>query len=116
MSVWSWRGVFLINVPIGLGVVAVAATLLPKLEPKPAARFDLAGSLLLCTCLLTAALAITHLGDAAGGPDTMFGLLALLALVAGVLLARRGDRPGAILPRSLLAGNGLAVGSDGCSD
>jgi len=107
VTYWSWRGVFLINVPIGIAIVAVAPRVIPVGTPKPSARFDLPGSALLCSGLLCAALAVTYLGDAGNGPtDPAFLALAAVAVGTGTLLVRRSGRPGAILPRRLLRGNG----------
>lgn len=110
VTYWSWRGVFLINVPIGIAIVALAPRVIPLVPARPSARFDLPGSALLCSSLLCAALAVTYLGDARHGPtDPVFLVLAVIAVVTGTLLVRRSDRPGAILPRQLLRGNGLGA-------
>jgi MFS family permease len=39
----SWRGVFFINVPIGLAVAVLATRVLPATEPR-AGQFDLPGA------------------------------------------------------------------------
>jgi EmrB/QacA subfamily drug resistance transporter len=109
VSYWSWRGVFLINVPIGAVVVIAAVKLIPAIAPKPAQKFDLIGSVLLAVSLLTLALAITYLGDTGHGLDLTFAALAAVATIAGVLLVRRSSRAGAILPRELLYGNGFGT-------
>ncbi|WP_082960467.1 MULTISPECIES: DHA2 family efflux MFS transporter permease subunit [unclassified Mycobacterium] len=44
---YGWRWIFLINLPIGLGTVALAALMFPKDRPAPAEALDVTGMLLL---------------------------------------------------------------------
>ncbi|WP_436534026.1 MFS transporter [Actinoplanes sp. HUAS TT8] len=68
----SWRWIFLINVPIGAALIAVAATSLPRSVPERRDRLDLAG----------AATGTAGLGALVYG--VMYG--SVLPIVAGVLL------------------------------
>ena len=64
---WSWRGIFLVNVPIGLLVIVLALRYVPLDPPhKPRERspLDLVGLLLLGCALIAGMLAATFLGDA----------------------------------------------------
>ncbi|OBH08179.1 DHA2 family efflux MFS transporter permease subunit [Mycobacterium sp. E1747] len=47
IGTYGWRWIFLINVPIGLGTVALAALMFPKDRPAPAETLDVTGMLLL---------------------------------------------------------------------
>jgi MFS family permease len=106
---WSWQGIFLINVPIGLIAFFVSLRTLPDVARKPSRTFDIGGTLLLCSGLLCVTLAITLLGDA----DAFVIWVAVPLFAAGVVLLwrmfRRSDRPDAILPRRLLVGGGFGA-------
>lgn len=58
---WSWRGVFLVNVPIGITFTVLAIRYLPR-SPASKGHTDIVGALCMGTCILAAMLAIVHLG------------------------------------------------------
>ncbi|MGB3538272.1 MAG: MFS transporter [Mesorhizobium sp.] len=67
VTYWSWRGIFLVNVPIGLIVVLLALRYIPHDRPRtgtPGFRMDIAGILLLGVGLLASMLAVSYLGEA----------------------------------------------------
>jgi MFS family permease len=111
----SWRPVFLVNVPVGLAVLAVGRLL-------PAGRFDgqrsldLPGLAVLTPAVLALVLPLV-LGQPLGWP--LWGWLLLAASFAGFALlgvvehrvARRGGQP--ILPRALLGLPGMIAGLGG---
>lgn len=62
ISNFGWRSIFLINVPLGLAAVALAAFCLPKDRPSTKARefaFDVPGAVLLAFALAAYALSMT---------------------------------------------------------
>lgn len=63
---WSWRGVFLVNAPVGLLFTALAARYLPAGRPRPG-RPDVLGAALLGATVLSVMLAITDWGSGRGG-------------------------------------------------
>ena len=66
VTYWTWRGIFLINVPIGLAVVALALRYIPRDRPQARrahAKMDFTGMALLGCGLLTGMLAISYLGE-----------------------------------------------------
>lgn len=81
---FSWHWLFLINVPIALGVLWQAQQVLPSAPQRQARPFDLAGALCLSGLLAALALAISTLNAA----DLPTGLLApaTLASLAAVLV------------------------------
>jgi MFS family permease len=111
----SWRPVFLVNVPVGLAVLAFGRLL-------PAGRFDgvrtldLPGLLVLTPAVFALVLPLV-LGQPLGWP--LWGWLLLAASVGGFALlglvehrvAERGGQP--ILPRSLLGLPGMIAGLGG---
>ncbi len=110
VSTWSWRGVFLVNVPVGVVFTLLALRYLPRAAPG-GGRVDLAGAGLLGTAVLAAMLGITRLGDPG---TTLFsvGVLGplLLAGAAGTVLvwhcARRSDP---VIPIRLLVERSFAA-------
>ena len=66
VTYWTWRGVFLVNVPIGIVVILLALRYIPHDAPragKPGFRMDFAGIFLLGSGLLASMLAISYLGE-----------------------------------------------------
>jgi EmrB/QacA subfamily drug resistance transporter len=97
----NWRWIFVINLPIGIGLVALTLRAVPESRSHSPAKLDLGGALLFgATCLLLA-LGLTR-GNAAGWTST--GILAALigaavCLVAFVFVERRASDP--MLPLEL---------------
>jgi MFS family permease len=111
----SWRPVFLVNVPVGLLVLA-AGRQLPAGRFDGARRLDLPGLALLTPAVLALVLPLV-LGQPLGWPAWGWALLAgSVVLFAGLGLvearvAARGGQP--ILPRALLGLPGMAAGLGG---
>lgn len=86
VAYWSWRGVFFVNVPIGIAIIALALRHVPPDRPASKARrqrMDAAGMALLGTGLLGGMLAVGWLGERGGHPVSWrFGLPALIAVAA----------------------------------
>ena len=64
ISGWSWRGVFLINLPIGCGVYFFVWRFVPQTKRKDSKPVDRLGVVLLVGALLPLMFGITSLGDA----------------------------------------------------
>jgi EmrB/QacA subfamily drug resistance transporter len=87
IATFGWQAIFLVNVPLGLVALALAARYLPadRFLPKgPRARFDRVGTLLLALTLAAYALAMT-LGRGSFGPLNV-ALLAAAAAGAGLFV------------------------------
>jgi EmrB/QacA subfamily drug resistance transporter len=88
----AWRWLFLVNVPIGLGVLALGARLLPpQAPPRPSLALDRAGLLLLAPALVALVYGLSRIaageGAAAVAPlGVALAPAALLPLAAGALL------------------------------
>jgi MFS family permease len=111
----SWRPVFLVNVPVGLAVLA-CGRLLPAGRFEGVRLLDLPGLALLTPAVLALVLPLV-LGQPLGWPAWGWALLAgsvvlfaLLGLVES-RVAARGGQP--ILPRSLLGLPGMTAGLGG---
>ena len=111
VSYWSWRGIFLVNVPIGIAVVLLAGKFIPYTAPKKSARVDVRGVLLLGSTILSAMFAITYLGSGTVAPDSPTFLAAAAASVgAGYLFLRHAKLdPNAFIPITMLAGRGFGI-------
>ena len=117
---WTWRGIFWLNLPIGIGAAWLIQRHLHERVERRAHQIDYAGAV-----TLTASCSLLILGLLEGGVSWAWGsttsialfTLSAVLLVAFVQIERRVAEP--ILPlwifrhRTLLAGNlaGLAIGA-----
>lgn len=114
VAYWSWRGIFLINVPIGLAVAILVFLFVPHDPPDTLhsrSRPDLVGLALLGLGLLMGMLAVTHLGEPdvrLWSPTFVTPLVAAVAALSYFLRhIKRRDNP-FIEPR-LIHGRGFGV-------
>jgi EmrB/QacA subfamily drug resistance transporter len=108
---WTWRGVFLVNVPIGLALLAAGYAFIPSRKVERAQRFDLVGVGLLCVTLLSGMLGVTYLGAASHTPVSAWfiGPIAL-SVLAGWLFVRHSRRTAEpLIPMRLVTGPGFGV-------
>jgi MFS family permease len=112
----TWRPIFLVNVPVGVAVLAFGR-LLPAADPeRPQRKLDLPGLLTLTPAVLAFVLPLV-LGQSLGWPAWGWALLAASVVLAAALgpverlVHARGGQP--ILPRALLAAPGVATGIAG---
>jgi EmrB/QacA subfamily drug resistance transporter len=98
----SWRFIFYVNLPVGLGALAVLGVTLPSVSERRRHAIDYLGSLLLALGL-SALILLTTLGgntyDWGSPPIVGMGIVAVLALVALAQVERRVAEP--ILPPAL---------------
>jgi EmrB/QacA subfamily drug resistance transporter len=92
---WSWRAVFLINLPLAAVVVVIALRHLPESrDPESAPGLDISGTVLAVVGLGALTYALTGLGEHGLAPDLVIGLVTgVLALVAFVIVERRSPHP-----------------------
>jgi MFS family permease len=101
----SWRPIFLVNVPVGILVLVVAARIVPATRSPHPVGIDLPGTVLFAATL-TALLAPLAEGHSLGWPWWTWLLLAVAAGLGGTTIAvekrseGRGEVP--LLPPSLL--------------
>ncbi len=84
-SAWSWQGVFLVNVPIGVLLLGLCFRLLPADDSARGGRLDWAGAGVITTALLCAVYAVID-ADRAGWRSLQTVTLIAAALVLLVLL------------------------------
>jgi len=102
----GWRAVFLVNVPVVLVGLVLAARTVPETRARRPEPVDVPGTVLLATALLTLLAPLTE-GRAAGWPLWTWLSLAAFPFVAAAFYAveRRADRLGRtpLVPPSLFA-------------
>jgi EmrB/QacA subfamily drug resistance transporter len=110
VTYWSWRGIFLVNVPIGLALVTLGYLFIPASARRREQRLDVRGVALLGTTLLAAMFGITSLGSGRSPADPAFLGAECVAAVALIFFARHTVRAKSpfISARSLV-GRGFGV-------
>ncbi len=126
VTYWSWRGIFLVNVPTGLVLLTLGALFIPASAGRKDQVLDVRGVALLGATLLPAMLGIAYLGSAAGGASGHGGgtgvirhtspaspeflvpeAVAAIALIAFVRHTARAAAP--FIPVRFLSGAGFGV-------
>ncbi|WP_328320982.1 MFS transporter [Kribbella sp. NBC_00382] len=111
VTYWSWREIFIVNVPIGVLLIALGARFIPRSTPKPAGRVDTAGAALLALTILFGMYGITSLGSSgASVTDPLFIAAEVIAVTLGFLFVRHANRNAApFIPITLLRGRGFGA-------
>ena len=82
IDVASWHWIFIINLPIGVVALVVAAVVLPKDDPKPSESFDFLGMLLLSPGLALFLFGVSSIPET----QTVASARVLVSAVVGLLL------------------------------
>jgi EmrB/QacA subfamily drug resistance transporter len=92
---WSWRAVFLVNLPLAVVIVAVAVRHVPETrDPEASPRLDWAGTALVALGLGCLTYGLTAAGEPGNGAASLaWGAAGVLALVAFVVVQRRIPDP-----------------------
>jgi EmrB/QacA subfamily drug resistance transporter len=111
VSYWSWRGIFLVNVPIGIVLIVLVVKFIPATSTRVASRIDVRGIALLAALILAAMFGVTYLGS---GRIPLYSpvFLACEAIAAVVvwMFVRHSQRyPAPFVPYRLLRGRGFGV-------
>ena len=110
VTYWSWRGIFLVNVPLGIILVTSGALFIPASTWRRDQRLDVRGVALLGTTLLAAMFGVAILGDGRSASDPAFLTLESVAAVAAILFARHTARsPAPFISAKYLVGRGFGV-------
>jgi EmrB/QacA subfamily drug resistance transporter len=109
VTYWSWRGIFFINVPIGILVVVLAVKFIPFSAPRPGERADLVGVGLLGGFIFALMLGITDFGNGhtGFGSPTVLIPVAIAVVLAIVLRRHLISTPSPIIAMRLLRGKGF---------
>ena len=110
VTYWSWRGIFLINVPIGVALVFLCAVVIPRSTRRDRTPVDGLGVALLGTMLLAVMFGFAFLGAGSSPASWSFLVPEGLGLTAGLLFVRHIQRHTApFIPARLLYGHGFGV-------
>jgi MFS family permease len=108
VTYWDWRGIFLVNVPIGALVLVLGIRFIPPVRPKPSTRSDPTGALLLATTLLSGMLAVTLLAEGISRHLAVVVPLGAGACTGGLWFLHRARRnPESFIAGDLLYGHGF---------
>jgi EmrB/QacA subfamily drug resistance transporter len=112
VTYWSWRGIFLVNIPVGVVLIVACALVVPPRSVRRAqSPVDVLGVALLGTTLLAVMFGFARLG-AGSMPPSSWQFLApeLTGAVAGILFVRHIRRHAApFIPVRLLYGRGFGI-------
>jgi MFS family permease len=114
VSYWTWRGIFLVNVPIGIAVAILALRYIPRDEPRaegPRPGMDTVGMALLGGGLLSGMFAVSYLAERnADAWSPVFVIPLAVAFVAVWMFFRHINRTKSpfITPR-LISGHGFGA-------
>ncbi|HXW88421.1 MAG TPA: MFS transporter [Streptosporangiaceae bacterium] len=111
VTYWSWRGIFLVNIPVGLVLLAFGAVVIPQIPHRRDPQLDIIGVLLLGATLLAAMLGIGYLGGNHSNPLSVFFLLPeCIAVLAAIAFIRHTARaPSPFVSLRFLTGRGFGV-------
>jgi len=108
---WSWRGVFFVNVPIGILLFCLTLRFIPESRLGTSTKTDLRGLLLMSSFVFGAIYGITNLGSGRTAiSDPTFVVPESCALALLFLFVRHTNRATApFIPIRLLRGKGFAA-------
>ncbi|MBO0823503.1 MAG: MFS transporter [Actinobacteria bacterium] len=111
VTYWSWRGIFLVNIPIGLVLLALGAVVIPSIPQRPDPHLDIRGLVLLGGTLLSAMLAVGYLGGTGSDPLSWYFLVPVgVAVLAAVEFVRHSaDASSPFVSLRFLTGRGFGV-------
>jgi EmrB/QacA subfamily drug resistance transporter len=110
VTYWSWRDVFLVNVPIGLLLLTLGAIFINDSRHVPRGPIDVAGIALLSVSLLLAMYGVAYLGGGKSPTSPLFLGSEVLAVLGITLFVRHAQRsPAPFLSVRLLFGHGFGV-------
>jgi EmrB/QacA subfamily drug resistance transporter len=111
VTYWSWRGIFLVNVPLGIVLLALGTVIIPAIPRRPDRHLDLRGVALLGGTLLPAMLGIAYLGGSNGFVGSPEFLIPECAAVAACILflrhAARASTP--FISLRFITGRGFGI-------
>jgi EmrB/QacA subfamily drug resistance transporter len=111
VTYWSWRGIFFVNLPIGIVLLILGTIFIPDIARRPDSHLDIRGIVLMGCTLLSAMFGIAFLGSADGSPlSAQFLVPEGVALVAATSFVRHSARAQSpFISLRFLTGRGFGV-------
>lgn len=111
VTYWSWRGIFLVNVPVGVLVIVLTLKFVPSSRTKAPAAVDIRGIFLLGGTILSAMFAFAFLGSAdLAAYSPVFAACTAASLTCGYFFVRHARlEPNAFVSIEMLRGRGFGV-------
>jgi len=105
----GWRSIFLVNLPVGLAILIVIVTAMPRKSNERKHQIDYAGGILLALSTIAVVYWSDHVLDPAGADWLTFALpVAAAVLIAGfIMVERRAAEP--IIPLRLFANRTISL-------
>jgi EmrB/QacA subfamily drug resistance transporter len=111
----SWHWIFLVNLPIGAAVAALAMRLIAPSQPGAGQRLDVAGAIAVTSSLVLAVYAVVNGNEAGWQSAQTLGLLGVSAVLMGAFIAIEWQVAAPLMPlglfrsRNLSAANAIGV-------
>jgi EmrB/QacA subfamily drug resistance transporter len=105
----DWHWIFLVNLPVGIGVFALTLALLPGLPGHATGRVDFAGAVTVTASLMIAVYAIVKGNDAGWTSLQTLGLLAVAAALMALFLAIEARVSSPLMPLSLFRNRNVST-------
>jgi EmrB/QacA subfamily drug resistance transporter len=97
----NWHWIFLVNIPIGIGVFALTLAVLPGVRGHATGRVDIAGAVTVTASLMLAVYAIVNGNDAGWTSFQTLGLLTSAAALLALFLVIELRVPAPLMPLGL---------------
>jgi EmrB/QacA subfamily drug resistance transporter len=97
----SWHWIFLVNIPIGIGVYALSVKLLPGRGERAEGRLDVAGAVTVTSALMLAVYAIVNGNDEGWTSAQTLGMLGVAVGLLALFLAIEARTSAPLMPLSL---------------
>ncbi|MGH2982783.1 MAG: MFS transporter [Solirubrobacterales bacterium] len=108
----GWEWVFFINVPVGLGVLALGPALLPESrDPARPRVFDVAGALTVTAALVLFVYAVSEAPDAGWTDSQTIALVAVSAALVALFARIELRSPAPLVPPRILRSRTLVAGN-----
>ena len=109
-NAFDWHWIFLVNIPIGIAVVALSLSLLPDSRGQGADRhLDVGGAVTVTTALMLAIYAIVNGNEAGWASTQTLGLLAGAVVLLAVFLAIEARVRAPLMPLNLFRLRNVAM-------
>jgi EmrB/QacA subfamily drug resistance transporter len=105
----DWHWIFLVNLPIGVAVVALSLRLLPGARAHATGRLDVAGAFTVTASLMLAVYAVVNGNQVGWATARTLGLLAAAAALLTLFIVIESRVSSPLMPLALFRGRNLAT-------